>query len=301
MGVIPFAHCLCVLLAATTSTVAFGSRHHPIADSVTNNAAFHIPSRFSKDKFTFDTDRMAYNYPPNKVIGNASGEIDGSILCTLTECPMGNLVCDALLDSKSSQGAQVCITNADSINGSLRFGSITAKDLDQVLPFPDLAIVLKIPGSTLLTALEKGLEAIGNKSRGGRFPQIAGMNLTVNSRGKVGSRVQSLAIGGKAVVPSKQYILVTNDFLASGGYGLTWKGSKNLTRKPLLINQNSSARSNFEQRDWQGIGFYRRLLEMSVGRMPNGRFVLRRPAQIWSLGCEATGVHYERRECKFFY
>jgi 2',3'-cyclic-nucleotide 2'-phosphodiesterase (5'-nucleotidase family) len=237
MGVIPFTHCLCVLLAAATSTVAFGSRHHQIADSVTNNAAFRIPSRFSKDKFTHDTDRMAYNYPPNKVIGNASGEIDGSILCTLTECPMGNLVCDALLDSKSSQGAQVCITNADSINGSLRFGSITAKDLDKVLPFPDLAIVLKIPGSTLLKALEKGLEAIGNKSRGGRFPQIAGMNLTVNSRGTVGSRVQSLAIGGKAVVPSKQYILVTNDFLASGGYGLTWKGSKNLTRKPLLINE----------------------------------------------------------------
>jgi 2',3'-cyclic-nucleotide 2'-phosphodiesterase (5'-nucleotidase family) len=236
MGGVRFGHYFFALLIATT-TAAFGSSHHQIADSFKNNVAFRIPSRFSKDKFTRITNRMTYNSPPNKVIGNASNEIDGSILCTLTECPVGNMVCDALLASKASQGAQVCLTNAGSINGSLRFGPITGKDLDKVLPFPNLAIVLKIPGSTLLKALEKGLEAIGNKSRGGRFPQIGGMNLTVNSRNPAGSRVQSLTIGGKVVVSSKQYTLVTNDFLASGGYGFTWKGSKNVTRKPNLINQ----------------------------------------------------------------
>jgi 2',3'-cyclic-nucleotide 2'-phosphodiesterase (5'-nucleotidase family) len=180
--------------------------------------------------------RDAYGYSGGKapsrsdIIGNASSVIDGSVVCSVTECQMGNLVCDALLEySGYATDAQACLTNADSINGSLAAGAITAGELASALPFTDYAIVLEVPGSTLKMVLEMGLSAIGNKSRGGRFPQIGGMNLTVKSSAPVGSRIQSLTIGGKPVVASKKYAVVTNDFLADGGYGFTWPGKKNVT------------------------------------------------------------------------
>ena len=108
---------------------------------------------------------------------------------------------------------------------------ITKKDVNTVLPFGNTVAYVTVKGSVLLEALEASTyctpEAVG------AFPQVAGINFTVDTN-KVfdqgeqypGStyyapasinRVTIESINGKAFDPEATYVVVTNDFLAAGG------------------------------------------------------------------------------------
>eukprot|EP00178_Gracilaria_changii_P013465 TRINITY_DN380_c0_g1_i1.p2 TRINITY_DN380_c0_g1~~TRINITY_DN380_c0_g1_i1.p2 ORF type:complete len:229 (-),score=52.38 TRINITY_DN380_c0_g1_i1:291-977(-) len=171
------------------------------------------------------TDRLDASI--KQTIAVAAGPIDGSReSCRSQECQMGNLVCDALLaHAGPQQGAQVCIQNGGGLRASIDQGDITIEDVLTVLPFGNVHVVVSVPGSAIVAALENGLLAVSNDEVTGRFPQVGGMNVVVDYSKPEGERVVSVTVGEDPIDMNKEYKLVTNSFVASGGDGYDWSAA----------------------------------------------------------------------------
>jgi 2',3'-cyclic-nucleotide 2'-phosphodiesterase (5'-nucleotidase family) len=235
-----------------------------------------------------------------QVVGNASNLVDGSRLCTLTQCQMGELVCQSLLNYQGPQKkAQVCITNGDSINASISAGSIYSSDVKKALPFPDLAIVLEVPGSTLLAALEHGFRGLGNMSSSGQYPQVGGLNVTVDYTAPAGSRVRSVLVGGEPLASSQKYTVVTNSFLADGGYGYSWKGYTNLTGKPSTINSivEDYLRTHNPYEPVLPSRVKGTVIAKSTSRIDGSSKCLTAECQLGDLACDALLAHADAQLC----
>ena len=157
-----------------------------------------------------------------------------------SETNNGDLIADAMLwtvlKDKGSITVDsdhvVAITNGGGIRAWIHAGDVTKKDLNAVLPFGNTVAVVYVTGAELLEAIEASTyctpEAVG------AFPQIAGMEITVNT-GKAydankdtypGStyygpasinRVTVNSVNGKAFSLTDTYAVVTNNFCSEGG------------------------------------------------------------------------------------
>lgn len=108
--------------------------------------------------------------------------------------------------------------------------------MNTVLPFGNTVAVVYVTGAELLEALEASTFALPD-SLGG-FPQIAGMNISIDATKKYDpqttpypsgsgkatyygpasiNRVTINSVNGKAFDPNKTYAVVTNNFCAAGG------------------------------------------------------------------------------------
>ncbi len=154
----------------------------------------------------------------NRVVGEAAGAIEGDrSVCRVEECPMGNLVADAMLDRVADQGIQVAFTNSGGIRASIDAGEVTMGEVMTVLPFQNTLSTFTASGQTLIDALENGVSQVEDVA--GRFPQVAGMTFTWDSSAEPGSRIVSVEIGGEPIDPAATYGVVTNNFLRGGGDG----------------------------------------------------------------------------------
>ncbi|MFM9973548.1 MAG: bifunctional metallophosphatase/5'-nucleotidase, partial [Beijerinckiaceae bacterium] len=140
------------------------------------------------------------------------------------ETAMGNLIADAI---RISTGADVAITNGGGIRGNKQYpagATITRRDILTELPFGNATSMVEITGKDIKDALENGVSQIDN--RAGRFPQIAGMMITIDTKAAVGNRISSIQIGGKDIDPAAKYKVATNDFMVIGGdgYGALGRG-----------------------------------------------------------------------------
>ncbi len=154
------------------------------------------------------------------------------------ETAFGNLVADALRDAT---GADVALTNGGGLRGNKQYAvgsSFTRKDVLTELPFGNKTVMVKIRGAGILAALENGFSKLPETA--GRFPQVSGMVVEVDTAKPAGARVASLKIGGKPVDPAASYTLATNDFLLGGGDGYAAIKAADVVRGPesalLLAN-----------------------------------------------------------------
>lgn len=163
----------------------------------------------------------------NKPVGSTTHPIDASN-CRRAECMMGNLVCDAMLAfAGEKQGAVACMQNGGGLRASLDEGDITLYGVLTVLPFANVDAVITLPGAGVLKALENGFLALSGEDTG-RFPQMAGMTVEVDSNGAPGRRVRKVIIGGEPLEVERLYTIVTNKFMAGGGDGYFWEGASNV-------------------------------------------------------------------------
>lgn len=133
-----------------------------------------------------------------------------------SEAAAGNLVADAL---RAWGGADVALQNGGGVRGERTFGPgvLSRADINEMLPFPNYATLLRVTGAQLLEALENGFSQV--ETQAGRFPQVSGMTVTYDPTADPGSRVRDVTINGQALDPDAQYTLATIDFLANGGDG----------------------------------------------------------------------------------
>ena len=151
-----------------------------------------------------------------RVVGHAEAAVDNG-LCRVGECPLGNLVAEAML--ASVHGGEVAIMNAGGLRTGLPGGEITLGDVLTMLPFGNTVATLKLAGRDLRAAIANGVGRAG----GGGFPQIAGAR--VSWKPLAGS-LTDLAIrqpdGSFAPLDADRiYSVVTNNFLRAGGDGYT--------------------------------------------------------------------------------
>ncbi|QPM90353.1 bifunctional metallophosphatase/5'-nucleotidase [Pseudooceanicola algae] len=157
-----------------------------------------------------------------KVIGEAAEAIEGDrTVCRAVECPMGNLVADAMLDRVADQGVTIAITNGGGLRASIDAGEVTMGEVYTVLPFQNTLATFETSGATLAEALENGVSEV--EEGGGRFPQVAGIKFTFDVSKDVGSRISDVMVAeGESWVPvdpEASYLVATNNFVRNGGDG----------------------------------------------------------------------------------
>lgn len=132
------------------------------------------------------------------------------------ETNLGNLIADIV---RSAAGADAAIIAAGSVRASIPKGAVTKKQVSAVAPFDSRVVAIKMSGRQVRAALEHGLSFFGEASA--KFPQVSGIRFAYRKSADGSARVETLVIGRSAVEDDREYIVATDDFLASGGDGYT--------------------------------------------------------------------------------
>jgi 5'-nucleotidase len=153
-----------------------------------------------------------------RVVAEAAEAIEGSRdLCRAMECPMGNLVADAMLDRVKDQGIQIAIQNGGGLRASIDAGEVTMGEVLTVLPFQNTLSTFEVTGAQILAALENGVSQV--EEGAGRFPQVAGISFTVDLTQSPGSRISNVMVGDAPLDPEATYGAVSNNYVRNGGDG----------------------------------------------------------------------------------
>ncbi|NBN78648.1 multifunctional 2',3'-cyclic-nucleotide 2'-phosphodiesterase/5'-nucleotidase/3'-nucleotidase [Microvirga tunisiensis] len=168
-----------------------------------------------------------------KVIGSAAAAIDGSRdTCRSTECQMGNLITDAMLDRVKGQGVQIAIQNGGGARASIDAGEVTMGEVLTVLPFQNTLATFQVKGSDIVAALENGVSKV--EEAAGRFPQVSGLRFKWTRAKPAGEgriiTVEVMENGAWTPIdPDKVYGVATNNYMRAGGdgYGVFAKAGMN--------------------------------------------------------------------------
>jgi 5'-nucleotidase/UDP-sugar diphosphatase len=153
-----------------------------------------------------------------EVVGETSEFIEGDrSVCRAMECPMGNLVADAMLERVADQGIQIAIQNGGGLRASIDAGEVTMGEVFTVLPFQNTLATFQMTGADVIAALENGVSQV--EEGAGRFPQVSGMSFTWDPSAAPGSRIVSVKVGDAPIDPEATYGVVSNNFMRGGGDG----------------------------------------------------------------------------------
>lgn len=156
----------------------------------------------------------------NVVIGERSVDWDTRNASVRNqENAAGNFFADQMRAYRgpSVSNIDIAVTNSGGIRGNQVFpaGNITRKDVASIFPFGNRLVVAEISGATLRQALERSVQTAPGLDGG--FLQVSGIEFTYNSTLPAGSRVLTVNINGEPLVPTRTYVMATNNFTLGGG------------------------------------------------------------------------------------
>ncbi|KAJ3053074.1 hypothetical protein HK097_005108 [Rhizophlyctis rosea] len=145
--------------------------------------------------------------------------------CRVSECAIGNLITDAMLDARRAAGVQIAFTNVGGIRAGLPAGNITVADILTILPFGNTLVDLTFTGEKIVEMLESAAQ--GTSITSGK-PVIsnsvwAGLKFTETNSQPAGDRISDVQVYNSEtsewedIVLTDAYLTVTNDFVAAGG------------------------------------------------------------------------------------
>jgi 5'-nucleotidase / UDP-sugar diphosphatase len=157
-----------------------------------------------------------------RVVGEAAEPIEGAReVCRAVECPMGNLVADAILERVRDQGISIVFQNGGGLRASIDAGPITMGEVLTVLPFQNTLATFQTSGQTVIDALENGASQV--EEGAGRFAQVAGLKYTFDMTAEPGSRVSEVLVQDGddwvPIDPEATYGVATNNYVRNGGDG----------------------------------------------------------------------------------
>jgi 5'-nucleotidase/UDP-sugar diphosphatase len=124
---------------------------------------------------------------------------------------MGFVVVDAM---RERMGGDFAFINLGGIRKEIPAGPITTKDVFEVLPFGNQAVIIQMDG----LFLKKILEIRVSDDHHGLI--TSGGEIVYNHNRPDMDRVTRFEIGGQVLSPDKIYNVVTTDFIAQGNIGL---------------------------------------------------------------------------------
>ncbi|MEO0095892.1 MAG: 5'-nucleotidase C-terminal domain-containing protein [candidate division WOR-3 bacterium] len=151
----------------------------------------------------------------DEVIGYAKRDLTRA---GFEESPMGNLITDAM---REYFNADIAIHNSGGIRANLKKGEITYKDCYYVDALSNTAVLMKMTGEQVKKVLE-----VGVNGRHAIF-QVSGIKFKYNSKNPINERILEVRLyDGSLIKPEKEYLVVTNSFLAggSGDYAIFKEG-----------------------------------------------------------------------------
>lgn len=172
---------------------------------------------------TINPYKKSYDEQMTKVIAHA----EGAFLKADVESTLGNLFCDAVLLQtkkllgKDSSMLDAAVFNKGGLRNSLPKGSITVGNIFELMPFDNEVVLLKLSGAQFKDMLDKIVEK-------GGIP-VGGIRLTMH-----GTHAVDVTVNGKNFDETKNYWVVTSDYLANGGDNYSF--FKNAAeRKPMNV------------------------------------------------------------------
>ena len=173
----------------------------------------------------------------------------------MSETNLTKLVTNIILKETN---AQVVLLNGGGFRDGIDQGDITYESILKVFPFGNYVVTKSVKGKDIIESLEFGLSDY--PSVAGKFPQIAGITVTVDKNATAGSKVISVKINGKEIEKEKDYVLATNDFISKGGDGYKLiSGCKEL-------NQFSAVYEIFTK----GIKELKTVSKSTISQLPDG-------------------------------
>ena len=186
-----------------------------------------IPQNFTV-QLQVDTWRLAFQEMASKVITVATSTFR-TFSCYTHECPMGDLIADAMLQNVSAYNVDLAMVNAGGIRSAFLKGTVTLGNLINILPFQNQLVVLNYTGQEILDILERSFTQ-RDKITGKPVITIPQWSSTLqvyyNTRGPNWNKVLNVTISGAPLDLKRTYQLVTNDYLMSGGDGILDKYTK---------------------------------------------------------------------------
>lgn len=165
------------------------------------------------------------------VIGSTKVVLEQS-QCRAAECNIGNMIADAFVNARVLSyighywtDASIAFVQGGGIRSSIPAGNITQFNLDEVLPFNDMIILVQMTGSILKQALEHSVARYTGDR--GEFLQLSGVKVVYDLTQSVGERVQSIQVRcAECDIPQfqdldlkKTYGVLLAKFLYNGGDG----------------------------------------------------------------------------------
>ena len=142
------------------------------------------------------------------------------------ESPASDLIADSMLAATRAPelgGAQLALVNASGVRVPLRGGDIKYSDAFQMMPFGNNLVVMTLTGAQLKGVIEQqyrgALPAPDQRPRA--LATSAGFTYAVEMSKPAGARVSDIRLAGKVIETDERYRVVVNNYLASGGDGLT--------------------------------------------------------------------------------
>jgi 5'-nucleotidase / UDP-sugar diphosphatase len=143
-------------------------------------------------------------------------------------------VAQAFLDA--ARRADVALQNAGGVRIGVPAGELSYDTAYKVLPFSNTLVELDMTGAEIVAALEDGVsnwfDAAANGFRGsdGSHPYAAGLRWSLNLDAPKGQRFTAVEVRDRSsgrwapIDMARKYVLVTNDYIASGRDGFTTLG-----------------------------------------------------------------------------
>ena len=156
------------------------------------------------------------------------------------ESAAADLIADSMLEATRSTengGAQVALVNATGVRVTLPGGEVRYKDAFAMMPFGNNLVVMTLTGGQLKTAIEQqyAIPIKAGRTRPSALAPSEGFTYAVDMSKPEGSRVTDMRLNGKPVTATGHYRVVLNNYLASGGDGLTvFTQGTDLTDKSII-------------------------------------------------------------------
>lgn len=125
-----------------------------------------------------------------------------------SECPVGNLITDAMLYYTE---ADIAIHNSGGIRSDISSGAFSLADLHDVLPFENSLISMDLKGTDLVELFRQS----ATLSRG--LLQVSGVSYAFEWIDADNQRLLEVLIDGAPIDEDKTFRVVTNSFLSGGG------------------------------------------------------------------------------------
>ena len=164
------------------------------------------------------------------VVGSTAVALDGDEVHVRTgETNLGDLIADII---RAHVGADVALVNAGSVRGErvIPPGPLDRRTLIAVHPFGDVIAKVAVPGRVLLQALNSGVSKWPSAS--GRFPQISGMTMTVDTTAPADNRVRDVRVGGLPLDANTVYTVALPDYVLKGGDDYSMFAGRNVLVSP---------------------------------------------------------------------
>lgn len=212
--------------------------------SVTNISESHFVVNKTEIDSTINKAMLPYKKTHDEQMYAVIAKSEDALVKSDVESTLGNFFCDAViyetkkLLGKDSANLDVAIFNKGGLRNSLPKGNITIGNVFELMPFDNEVILLKLSGKQFKDMCYKIVEK-------GGIP-IGGMRLTMK-----GTTPTDITIKGKPFDESKEYWVVTSDYLSNGGdnYSFFKDAKERKETKVLLRNMIINYCEDITKRD----------------------------------------------------